>query len=153
MKTGVKPEEIALLESQIAAVKRKVDYLNLKKERFTLTAPFSGKLIPSFSPDTLLHLANWTDAVIHIPINPADAKDLKKMEYVNLSFPDFDVVCKVKVLQVSNEIALVDNRQVLFVTLLAPSCSEELLPGMVLKCSIELKTVSLGNYLYKMAGR
>ena len=149
LKTGVKPEEAALLESQIKAAKAKISFLHDKQCKYTLVAPFGGKLIPSFHADTLLNLSNWSDAVLHMPITLTDIANVKEGNNLTVYFPEKGISYTGKVLTVGKEVKMINNRQTVFVSLLIPNAEENLLPGMVLKCSMGGQSVSLARYVYE----
>lgn len=149
LKTGVKPEEAALLASQIKAAKEKIGFLHDKQIKYTLTAPFSGKLIPSFHADTLLNLSNWSEAVLHMPITLTDIANVKEGDNLTVYFPEKGISYTGKVLNVGKEVKMMNNKQTVFVSLLIPNAEENLLPGMVLKCSMGGQTVSLAKYVYE----
>lgn len=151
LKTGVKPEEISLLETQIKAARTRINYLRGKENEYTVIAPFSGSLIPSFSPDTLLYASDRSDVVLHIPLSLNDINGINENSSITVSFPEFNFKAAGKVLNIDKEVKMIERRQAVFISVLLPNTQNRLLQGMVLKCEIELQTVSLLTYLYETA--
>jgi hypothetical protein len=144
----VKPEEIAYLESQVKAVKARIGYLRNRSNQLTLIAPFTGRLQPSFSPDTLLYMTNCSDAIVHLPIALTDAGEFTEGKKVNLHCPESELSFSGTIITLGKEVTIIDMRQVIYVSILVEDCDAILLPGMVLRCSLNTKSVSLAQYFY-----
>lgn len=151
LKTGVKPEDIALLESEIMAAKNKIKFLYEKKYKFTLTAPFGGELIPSFNTDTLFNLINRTEAVLHMPISVKDIRFFIEGGFLQIKFPETGSSFAAKILSVGKEVKIMNGKQTVFISLSVPNDDFILLPGMVIKCSLLTHPVSLAKYLLESA--
>lgn len=151
--TGIKPEEIAALESQITSIRRLSNYLENKKMQFTLTAPFSGTILPSYRTDTLFQLTNTNDVVLQVPIELTAVYKIKTAALHILEFPDFNKRVDGTIISVGSEVKILGGRQVVLATLLVSQQDNFLLPGMILRCNIISGDVTLAAYILELLNR
>lgn len=151
--TGIKPEEIAALESQIKSIRKMSDYLENKKLQFTLTAPFSGTILPTYRTDTLFQLTNKQDVILQIPMELSVIKKIKSGGLQLLEFPDFKKRVDGTIASVGSEVKILDGKQIVFVTVLVSQQDDFLIPGMILRCNILSGDVTVAGYILEMLNR
>ena len=150
IKTGVKPEDINMLESQIGAAKAKLKFLKEREAQLVISSPINGTIISTFSPDTLLNVINYKQVVLHTPIKIADLHEFKTGREIHVSFPNLEKELTGKVLSINKEVKLVNSQQVVFVSILFDNASGELLPGMIVENAIKLKTITMLDQLVRI---
>jgi hypothetical protein len=147
--TGVKPEEVKLLESQVRTIEAKIDFLEKRKSDLVVTTPIKGKIISSFSPDTLLNLTNISEVVLHTPVKVADLPEFKENQDLSVYFSSTGESITGKILSIDKEVKLVNGQQVVFLSVLLKNITEKLLPGMVMENSLKLRSSSLLNQILR----
>jgi len=150
LKTGVKPEEIKHLEAEIKSAKEYLTFLKEKEAQLTLLSPLNGKIISSFSPDTLLNATNTGEIVIHAPIKAAELAELKTGQTVQTSFSNMDNTKAGLISSIDQEIRIINGQQFVFVSMVFENKDNFLLPGMIVETSFTLRKVRLFDSIIKL---
>ena len=145
--TGVKQEEINLIESQINSIKSRLSFLRSRKNNLTIISPLSGYAANVFSPDTLLAVINDKEIILKVPIKVEDIDLIKKGQTLKVNINDLEKEFSGLVMSISPEVKFLNNRQVVFVTIKMDNREEKLLPGMVKEISLEIKQIKFYEYL------
>lgn len=148
--TGVKQEEIDLLKSQIASLESKLNFLKNRKSELTIISPISGYVSNIFSQDTLMTLINDREIILHAPVKISDLEFLKKGETVKLQLNDFEKAYSGLIILINKEVKILNNQQVVFISIKLDNKDGELLPGMVLESLIQVKEISLFEYIQRL---
>ncbi|MBI1937044.1 MAG: hypothetical protein HYS25_02870 [Ignavibacteriales bacterium] len=150
LKTGVKPEEIKFLESGIKAAKERMKFLKERLSQLVFLSPIAGKVISSFSTDTLLNVTNYDGIVLHTPIKISDMNQIKIGQTIKISLTGFDHVYNGEILSINKEVKFIDGQQVIFVSLLLENFSNQLLPGMVVENSLTTGATTLFEHIKRL---
>ncbi len=150
LSTGVKPEEVKYLESQVKAVEEKLDFLKKMISDFVLTTPISGKMISSFSPDTLLNIINYKEIILHTPVRVDDLSEFAEGQEIVSNFTGIDEPAKGKIISIDKQVKFVNGQQVVFLSVLFDNKLEKLLPGMVIENSIKLRNNKLLDQIIRL---
>jgi hypothetical protein len=153
LETGVKTEEVKLLESQVDAIEKRLKFLKNREDQLVILSPIHGRIISSFSPDTLLHITNYDQVVLHTPIKLLDLQEFKEGQIIPVYFSNVDKVINGQVLKINKEVKIIDGQQVVFISVLFENSSTQLLPGMVVENSFKLGTTTLFNQLIRLVTR
>lgn len=150
LKTGVKPETINLLEARIKSARNYLMFLKQKETQLTLLSPISGKIVSSFSPDTLLKVIDYTRIILHEPVKLADLPAIKEGSTISVSFTGFDEVYTGYILSIEKEIKIINGQQIAFVSLMFDNPDARLLPGMIVENSLNLKKTTLLDSILRL---
>ncbi len=150
IKSGVKPEDIKLLESQIAAIKNKLGFLKNWESNLIIVSPIDGRITSSLSPDTLLNAINTNKFVLHSPVKIYDLSEFSEGKNLKLSFVNIDGNFSGQILNINREVEIVSGEQVVFVSILLDNQPKELLPGLIIESSLILNDVTLFDYLVRL---
>ncbi len=150
LRTGVKPEEKRLLETQINAAKEKLEFLRERESQLVISLPINGAVTSTFSPDTLLNIVNYKQVVLHTPIRITDLQEFRIGQQISVSFPGLKKVLSGNVLSINKEVKLVNAQQAVFISVLFDNSANQLLPGMVVENSIKLKNITLLEQIIKI---
>lgn len=93
--SGVKIEDVKLIESSAKMLKRQLASLNQRQNSFTITTPISGVVNSSFSPDTLLSVLELDTIVLKTPIRTAEIGRFKEGTKVRIVIPILEKKLKV----------------------------------------------------------
>lgn len=136
LSTGVKPEEARHLEAQVEAIEKKLNFLKRMESDYILISPIDGKIISSFSPDTLLNIANYREIVLHTPVKVDDLNEFKEGQNLTVDFPSYGESTKGKIISINKQVRIVNGQQVVFLSVLLQNKNEKFLPGMVVENSL-----------------
>lgn len=150
LKTGVKEEDIELLKSRIDAARANLTALRQHQKQHIVISPIEGKIIASYSPDTLLHVSDFGTVVLHVPVKIIDLKEFTPGQTITLSTTLTEEIFKGKVLSVEKEVHLIGIQQVVFISVLVSNRNGTLLPGMILENNLNLRETSLLNQIIRM---
>jgi hypothetical protein len=150
LRTGVKPEDLKLLETQVNAAKSKLKFFKERESQLVIASPVDGAITSTFSPDTLLNVVNYKQVVLHTPIKIDDLREFKTGQQISVSFPDMKKVLSGKLLSINKEVKIVNAQQVVFISMLFDNPSDQLMPGMVIENTIKLKNITLLEQIIKL---
>ncbi|MEG8946486.1 HlyD family secretion protein [Rosettibacter firmus] len=143
LSTGVKPQEISLIKTQIIALENRLKILKNRKTNLIITSPISGYKENVYSPDTLMTLININEVILHVPIRITDLEALKNNQSVNIFFPDLKKNYTATIVAISNEVKLLNNQQVIFISIKLNNKEGIFLPGMLVNSEINVRKISL----------
>lgn len=149
LKTGVKPEELELVKSEINSVMARMDFLKERESQLVVLSPLNGKVAASLSPDTLLVVINSQKIVMNLPIKIANYKEFTVGQEIPLQINGSKTISTGKVISVDQEVKIVNQQQVVLVSILAENSAGELLPGMVTEVTLKLGEISLFQHLLR----
>lgn len=150
LKTGVKPQEIAHLESQVNAARKRLNFIKERESQLTIVSPISGKVVSSFSPDTLLTIVDVNNVVLHAPVKVDHYTEFKVGQSVHAQFEQFHQSLVGEVISIDKEVKIINGSQTVFISLLFANTSNQMLPGMLLKNKLFIKEITLFQYMKRM---
>jgi hypothetical protein len=150
LKTGVKPQEVVFLVSQVNAVKQRLKFLKEREAQLTILSPINGKIIASFSPDTLLIVSDINQIVLHVPVKLDQLQEFKVDQIFPISVTTFPNEFTGKIISIDREVRLVTGQQTVFISILMENSSNQLLPGMLLQNKLKIGEVTLWEYFKRM---
>jgi hypothetical protein len=147
LKTGVKPEEVKHLEAQVNSARTYLNFLKQKEVQFTLLSPLHGKIVSSFSSDTLLNVIDYSSVVLHEPVKLSDLIEIKEGDKIQISFTDMDAPLYGYVASIGQEVKFVNSQQIVYITLILDNPDTRFLPGMVIENSLSTRKTTILNYI------
>lgn len=153
LKTGVKPEAVELLQSEIKAIESKLSIVKMQQKQHLIISPIDGKIISSFSPDTLLYVSNFHEVVLHVPIKIIDLKEFHPGQDLIIQNDLLEETFPGKVLSIEKEVHIINGQQVVYLSLVANNDKINLLPGMILENELILRKTSFLNQLINLVTR
>lgn len=149
LNTGVKKEEIDLIESRIRAAKSKLKYLKENENNMHFVAPISGFVGNTFSSDTLLLVTNDEYVILNTPVAVGDISLLNRGETINFSFDD-NFIYKGEIVSISREVKYLNSKQVVEILIKVENSDGKLLPGMLKQSNLILKEITFFEYLKRL---
>ncbi|QQS35387.1 MAG: hypothetical protein IPM56_14205 [Ignavibacteriales bacterium] len=147
VETGSKPELINYFNAQVSALEKELSVLEKRFKGFTLLSPINGTIGRHTNNDTLLVLNDISSFTIIIPVNILEKK------YLNLPLP-FDVYLNSNKLELSGELLSIDNKvrllngaQIVIGTSKIEGDLNQLLPGLMVDCYVNLGSFSAYEYV------
>ena len=132
IRTGVKPEELQLLQAKIEAQSRQIELTARRIKSFTILAPFSGAIETMVHSDTLLILSDDSRHTVLLPARVADCGVLHNGMTVACRLAAANTSHSAIIYRIGKEIRYLNGESVRLVTadLLQPAA--ELSPGTIL---------------------
>lgn len=149
LSTGLKKEDLNIVKSQISSLESRLEFLKNRKSGLTIVSPVSGNVVNAYSPDTLLTVVNDEEVILNTAVKVEDLRHIEKGASVNLNFKDADGDYSGSIVSISREVKLFNGEQVLFIAIKMDNTGGVFIPGMVKESSLQIKEISLLEYLYR----
>lgn len=147
--TGVKSEEINLLNSNIDALNSELIFLKDRNSKLAIVSPINGIISPTLSEDTLLTVLNVENVVLNIPVKVNEAGYFRTGDSLKLLLETPAKKFSGKLLSITKEVKILNNEQVLFLGVLVNNKNQKLVPGMVVKSDIVLEPLTPWQHFKK----
>lgn len=149
LKTGVKPQEVEFLVSQIDALKSRLAYLKSRQSQLLVTSPIPGSVTSTFAPDTFLSVTNYRAIVLHVPVKITDLPEFHEGQTVSAYFPSLERTCEGTILSVGRNVTLMDEQQVVYLSIQFENSARVFMPGMVVRNTLRLRKITMLEYLLR----
>jgi hypothetical protein len=146
VRTGAKPEQIRLIESQIASLEAQMRALSRQVGALTLVSPFSGTFQSSPGTDTLLTLED-TARVILMPIPIKHLGRIGSGQFVKVRIPRQSESYEGAVVRVDQRVRIVNGAQVVMAVATLNGRVKSLPSNLIGIGSIQTDQVSPAQYL------
>ena len=141
-KTGEKPEQVAVVASQIAALKDEINAIRSRAATYTLCSPIEGTVSPTFSGDMLLTILATSHYVALMPIRATDYARVAATPNARVTVVGFSRRVQGRIVAVNRELQLQGTQKVVMATALLDSPPDDLLPGSLAQCRIECRPLT-----------
>jgi hypothetical protein len=150
IETGEKKEQVDLIKSQIQSLQKQLDVLQKRFKNYTLISQVTGVANRSLGVDTLLVVSDTTEFVIVIPVRWEDRNYLSLNQKILLKFPDTSVITDAVLVKIDHSIHALNGGQVFLITAKLNQKPLDVLPGLMIQCSIQCEPVRPIQYLTRM---
>ena len=148
--TGVKGEEINLIESQINSIKKNLGFLKNRKNSLTIISPISGYMTNILSADTLIDIINDQEIVLNMPVKIEDLEFIKKGQSIKINISDFEKEYSGVILSISHKVEFLNSQQVIFVLVNVVNNDGKILPGMIKESYLQIKKITFYEYIQRL---
>ncbi|MFD1144617.1 HlyD family secretion protein [Larkinella insperata] len=150
--TGDKPERVQVVITQIQSLQRQIQQIQHNLNDLTLIAPVSGTILLKQAAATpmeevLLSVADNSSFVVVMPVEYAEKPFLQPRQTVKIAVPGTTQLTFGKIITIDNTVQLVDGRQAFFITALIEQNDLPLLPGMLVRATVESPPIALLEHL------
>ncbi len=149
VESGAKKEQIEFIRSRIRATRDEIEVLERRLADFTLISPISGTAYHVFSGDTLLVVGDMTEYVIVMPVKWRQRRYVLPKQTVEVKASDIASVPDATLLRLENRARPLNGEQVLMATAVTNGETSELVPGLMIRCSIQCGYVRPGEYVLR----
>ncbi len=150
VQSGAKSEEVGLVRARIQALGQEIGTLTKRMAQFTLVSPISGITLHVYSGDTVLVVQDTTELLLKMPVNWRQRKFVLSDQTVKLRGPDMDDEPNGKLVTVDKAVHNLGGRPVVIATAVVERYHPELVPGLILSCSIACDPILPREYLTRM---
>ena len=144
-RTGAKPEQLNLVNANIAALVSEIEAVKGRAATYTLTAPISGTIFPTFSADTLLTIAA-SEYVALIPVRWSDYRRVAATPEPLLTLTGLSQRVTGKVISMNREVQVLHGQEVVIATASLEAPPGDVMPGMLVRCRIHCGSVTAVEY-------
>lgn len=153
-RTGAKPEQLALAESNITALKNEISAINSRAATYTLRTPIEGVVTPTASGDTLLTIASTSEYVALVPIGEADYPRVAALHSPGVTLTGCSPPVRGRIVAINREVQTLYGQKVVMATAVLNSHAGNLLPGSLVRCRVDgapLTALEYGKLLFASA--
>ena len=151
VRTGDKPEQIRLIESQIEGLEGEIKALSHQVGALTLVSPFTGIFQTSANPDTLCTVVD-TAQVLLMPVPANRLAEVAVGQSVRMRASRSSEWIEAIVMRVEQQVKVVNGMQVIMATAAVNAGSRHLPANLILMGSIETARLSPVVYLLRWIG-
>ena len=144
--TGAKPEQIDLTRAEAEAIRRQIQTLHERLDRYTIRSPIAGRASRSFGSDTLLTVRDNSSYVIIMPIPWNRYGFVERGDPVRVSVHGLPDAVEGRIDEFSDAMLDLNGQQVLMTTALV-SGGTPIVAGILADCTIKTGNVTLLEYL------
>ncbi len=147
VETGEKPEMINYFNAQITNLEKELSVLEKRYSGLTLISPISGTIDRQTNNDTLLVLNDVSDFVIIIPVNILEKKYISLPLNVDVYINNKRQEISAQLISIDNKARLLNGTQVIVGSTKLSGDLQNLMPGMMVDCYLNLGSFSAYEYL------
>lgn len=145
-RTGAKPEQLALVEANIATLKDEINAIQATAATYTIKAPIAGTIASTFSGDTLLTIAATSPYVALIPIRWNDYWRVARMQSPQITIVGLSRTVRGRIVGMNREVQSLYGEHVVMATALLDAPPEDLLPGSLVRCRVDCNPLTAVEY-------
>jgi hypothetical protein len=147
--TGVKPEQIEMVESRIRSLENDVRLRKSQLQAFTLRTPIAGKLFRSFSSDTLLSVCD-TSYLLIMPVQWGYHSELIPGQMVSLKGADRSTRLSARIVRIEDSVKILNRDQIFFAVASIEGVHSSMVPDLIVPCTIRGRSLSLVQVCIRM---
>lgn len=145
--TGAKEEQIALIQSQIDALKKELLVYQARQRDFTLTSPISGRIIETFSADTLLLVESRGKRAVLFPVPVEQQNRLSDIEEITLRPANYRQTLPARLVRKGQLVKRINGRSVVLLTAALDETPLNLNTGLMARVNIKVKDEHLKDLI------
>ncbi len=148
--TGAKKELINAQLARIKAVENEILKIHKRMEQLILITPIGGVIQCFFNSDTLISVQDTSSYVVIMPVKWEDHYFIEQNQEVLIKVQGMSNNLYGIVSKMDNIVQVIKNRQMIIVTAVISSSSQNLISGTFTNCSIKCEPVSVMEYLKRI---
>lgn len=140
--TGAKKEQADFVRAQIKSLQSEIHVLERQEKEYRLIAPISGIVTQVGKGDTLLVVSDTTGYVVVMPVSVHERTSVLPEQQVRLYASEVGNIPRAAVSKVDKTIHSLNGQQVVLATAQLVDMPEEVLNGLLARCTIECESLS-----------
>ncbi len=147
VRKGAKEEQIDLIKTKINSLENQISNLKARISKFVLISPITG-MIPRISEgDTILTVVDTTKYLVFMPVRWKERSYCTLNSLVNLTVPNGNGNLEARIINIGKEINSLNGEQVFIVLAEMIQSDKNLLPGLIVDCSIQSDPLNPIDYI------
>jgi hypothetical protein len=147
VQSGAKKEQIELAHAHTRALQEEIEVVQQRAASLALVSPMGGVVRRAFFGDTLLVIADTSSYIVLMPVRVREGLYLAPRQPVFLRSRDVFNLPQAELLHVETAASVLQGKPVLPVTAALHAETSEVVPGLVVQCTIRCDGVSPAEYL------
>ena len=149
IRTGSKPEEIALYQNEVLTTRMEIQRINDLMEKFIIRSPLDGYLYRVYSADTLLIIGDTLSVAI-IPISSIDIANvyIGQKFTIDINLDETGSKPIGTIININKMTEYIDQKATILVTGLISKPINDVPINAVVSCSIETESIVLRDYIF-----
>ena len=136
-RTGAKPEQLALVETNIAALKDEIRAVTSRASSYTIRAPIAGSVSSATSGSGLLTISAESPYVALVAVRGSDYARVAGTPSARVTISGFSRPVRGRVLALNHEVQSRYGQSVVMATAQLDPSPADLLPGSLARCRID----------------
>jgi hypothetical protein len=146
--TGEKQETVSLASSKIASLQKQIAFLESKRSKYTLAAPFDGQLrFETTTEGERLLVEDTSAAILHIPVRLRDISYVQPGQKITLQLADNLTTIPASILEVGARVEILNREQVIIVKATTDAGAVAPPFGAAVRCQIDCGKVRVSEFL------
>ena len=147
---GEKPEEIDLTIARIKSIENEITFLKSKKQGYQVVAPISGKIGENTLPLQVISIIDTQTWIIVIPVELQHQSLVTPGMNIQTALPGVDQITTAEVIQLSQNVEILDSRQVFMVRATIKNPPANVYKGAMTSCKFDTGKILLREYLRRI---
>lgn len=152
--TGAKPEEQALIRSNINSFELQIEQTIERIDAFNILAPISGTVIkqqtPEIDVESIIRVADLNRMIVTLPVELFELVYIENGNHVNLKINSGRRNYSARIIGVDNTVQFIDQKQNVFVTAVVEEEPHMFMSNMLLQAEIVCGEISAWDYFKRM---
>jgi hypothetical protein len=149
VETGYKKEQTDLIKARIHTLKESISVMKKRMNFSTITTPISGRIVRFAGSDTLAIVQDTTSFALVLPVEWYDRKYISQNQIIRLKAEGICSPLIAKIEHIGNNLCMINGKNFIRGAALIDGCSQPIVPGLIVQCSILCRKVSLVEYLLR----
>lgn len=146
-KTGVKQEEVNVIQQQIDSYNREIATLSKLKQQYYVTVPIGGLVNFNQVIDGILTVSDTTKYILKIPVKVNNVQYLDRITGIRFSIPGYDDKVDASFIDLDENVSLFSDQQLVMAKALISGGHFKLYPGMAVQCNVYCDRITLLGFL------
>lgn len=147
--TGVKPQQIEMIEAQIRSLENDIQVRKSQLNAFTLQTPIAGTLIRHYSSDTLLSVCD-TSFLLVMPVRWKYHSELEPGQTITFKDEKQKRRLWAKLVRIENDIKILNRQQVFIAVGAIQHGQGPFYPNLIVSCTIRGESLPLVQFVFQM---
>ncbi len=152
--TGAKPEEQALIRSNINSFERQIEQTLERIDAFNILAPVSGTVIrqqtPEIDVESIIRVADLNRMIVTLPVELFQLVYIENGNHVNLRINSGRRNYSARIIGIDNTVQFINQKQNVFLTAVVEEEPQRFMPNMLVQAEIVCGEVSAWDYFKRM---
>ncbi len=146
LQTGVKSEDILLIEKKIESYSNEIQSLDNLQEQYLITPLIDGLVSFKTDVETIISVTDTSQYILKIPIKIYNIQYLKNITAIKFSVPGYDNRIDASFIDLEENVNFQANQQMVIAKALIHS-NYKIYPGMAVQCKVICDKITIFEFL------
>ena len=145
--TGVKQEDLNVIQQQILSYQREIANLRKQKEQYYVISPIGGIVTFNRVIGGILAVSDTSRYILTIPVKVNNVQYLNRISGIRFSIPGYDDMLDASFIDLDENVSLFSDQQLVMAKALISGGHLKLYPGMAVQCTVLCDRITLLEFL------